>query len=289
MKNLNNLINNITPLYHKYKQEKKTLSGTDALYVMWDIGELLRQFIKTHNIKPHTLYREIYGKSEGLKNITQRSYIPREFQGRCFRIRRIFNSKETIAKELPHLKKFTCFREAMPFFDNPKYKLDGTARTNLLKLLNSNMDTRDLLKEIESLQEEHIGIKNPRNQKLHQMESERKLFIEFYNYIYELIQLGTYDKIGAKIAHINTGFISMLAKNTSALSADGLKFFEFEIPKSAMPIWRDYANVIKMFISQKTPQGKRRFRRLISPARMSRLADMLYALLSEEKYNRFKC
>ncbi len=90
--NIGVLIEQITPLYNNYKRNKKDISAVKALEIMWDIGEILSSYIKKENIAPHTLFWSVYGKSEGIKNIPQKSYITREFQNRCYRIRKIFNS-----------------------------------------------------------------------------------------------------------------------------------------------------------------------------------------------------
>lgn len=126
--NINQLINDITPLYNKYKSTSKILSGNESLKIMWDIGDFLNQFINRHNIAPHKLYREVYGKSEGKENISRNTWITREFQGRCYRIYNIFSSERDIDQIFPTLKSFTLFREAMPFFDNEKYILKGKKR-----------------------------------------------------------------------------------------------------------------------------------------------------------------
>ena len=134
------IIGEITPLYNQYANNKNDLSGADSLKIMWDIGEIINDYIEKLNIPPHRLYREIYGKSEGNENIAQISYITREFQGRCVRIRKIFNTHQEIDKLFPSLVSFTCFREAMPFFDNQKYLFKGKDRDELLKLLNSKQN-----------------------------------------------------------------------------------------------------------------------------------------------------
>ncbi|MBU0722743.1 hypothetical protein KKH46_00795, partial [Patescibacteria group bacterium] len=171
----NSLIQKITPLYNQYKQQSRTVSGTDALKIMWDIGDILKNFIEENDIAPHALFWRVYGKSEGTKNIVQKSWITREFQNRCHRIRNIFSSKTQIKKELPNLKSFTSFREAMPFFDNKKYKLQGKEKEKLLKLLNSRNDHKFVMKEINKLQKERIGIKNPRTQRLKDLEKEKEI------------------------------------------------------------------------------------------------------------------
>ena len=124
------LLESIIPLYNLYKDRKNEISPLEALGVMWDIGEHIRSYLESHKVRPHALYREIYGKAEGSAHIVQKSYITREFQSRCFRIRNIFDSKDQIRKDFPHLNNFTAFREAMPFFDNPKYMLRGAEREN---------------------------------------------------------------------------------------------------------------------------------------------------------------
>ena len=53
---------------------------------MWEIGEVLEYYINMNRLTPQSLFREIYGKSEGTKNITQKSYISRDFQSRCLRV-----------------------------------------------------------------------------------------------------------------------------------------------------------------------------------------------------------
>jgi hypothetical protein len=47
---------------------------------MWDIGDILKNFINQNDIAPHKLYRIVYGKSDGSENISQKSWVTREFQ-----------------------------------------------------------------------------------------------------------------------------------------------------------------------------------------------------------------
>lgn len=284
----NELIKKITPPYNCYKENKDRLSGVESLEIMWNIGDELKNFIDINKIPPHTLYREIYGKSEGRKNIAQRSYITREFQGRCYRIRNIFKKKDQIKRDLSGLKNFTSFREAMPFFDNPKYILKGSDRENILNLLNSNVPANIILERIKLLQKEKIGIKNPRTQKLSELEKEKNTFISFYNFIYNLLKEGSYSNTIHNLGNINIDFIKILSKNTSVLSQEGLKNFDFKIPNDIQINWKEYGELVKMLTEQRDAKIRRRFRRIISPERIVRLSDMLYALTSETDYNKFK-
>lgn len=285
MEKLKSLISDITPIYNKYKQNKAFLTGTEALEIMWEIGDLIKGYVDKHEIAPHKLYRLVYGKSEGSTNIVQKSYIPREFQGRCYRIRKIFDSKDEINKQLPNLKKFTSFREAMPFFDNKKYMLKGKERQQLITLLNSNLQQKEI---IARLPKNRIDVRNPRTQRLHELEGERDRFIEMYNFVYSIHKLKKYDLIRESIEQIDVEFIRNLAKNTAALSRDGLKFFEIPFNDKVPSPWKEYAKMVNYFIEQKDPKKLRRFRRIIPPERIVRLADMIYALLSKENFESFK-
>jgi len=282
------LIESITPLYNLYKSNKDKLLPVESLEIMWDIGALLEKFIKTHKIKPHSLYRKIYGKSEGNENISQKSYITREFQGRCFRIRKIFTDKGQIRKEFPHLKNFTAFREAMPFLDNPKYALKGEERENLIKMLNSNLKPSTLLKKIRELQTQKINKKNPRTQRLSDLEGVKQNFIALYNYVYKLINFKNYGSALSAINNIPSETIRELAKATASLCQDGLKPVEFTVPPNLDQMWLNYYNDITRLISQDDPKERRRFRRVIAPTRIIKLADMLYALVDKNAYENFK-
>ena len=121
--NYTKVIDAIAPLYNNFKTLKHQLKGHSVIEIMWDIGDILAYYIDQNNIPPNTLFRMIYGKSESKNNIEQKSYISREFQSRCFRIRRMFKERSEIKEMFPNLKNVTPFREAMPFFDNPDFIL----------------------------------------------------------------------------------------------------------------------------------------------------------------------
>jgi hypothetical protein len=282
------LINNIIPYYNKYRQRKQVLTGVESLNILWEIGDILKIYIDETKVAPHKLYREIYGKSEGKTNVIQKSYITREFLSRCYRIRKIFANKKEIKKSLPTLKNFNNFREAMPFFDNPKYSLKNKERTDLLKALNSNNDNRKIKLYISKLQKEKIGIKNPRDQKFKEMTGDKKVFVEFYNYIYNLFKSDDYKKAQNEINIMDIDFIKILSKNTGALALDGLLMNDFEVPKKINKKWIDFIFLVKRLIEKKDPKERRRFRRLIPSHRMTQLGEMLYLLTSEDLYKKFK-
>lgn len=277
--NLDTLIKEITPLYNSYKENTKTIKGTDAVKTMWEIGDCIKRYLEKNNTAPHTLYRQIYGKSEGTTNTEQRSYLTREFLGRSYRIRNMFSSIKEIEGKFPNLQRFLTFREAMPFFDNPKYKFSGKEMDALVNILNSN-NSQKAFQQVRQLQKIHIGIKNPRNQRLEELEKDKNVFIDFYNYIYELSkkteseQRELLSSLG-----ISRELLNLVSQETIALTEDGLQFSDLSLePLSKIPEWRDYVQLVEKYKSQSNPKLVRRFRRLIPPIRMINLGEMLHKL-----------
>ena len=281
MDNVGELIQAITPLYNDYRRQRSSLTGLEVVRIMWKAGGILNRFIEENeSLKPGTLFMMVYGKAKGAKNITQRSYITREFQERSYRVRNMFESEKEIEENLSNLKHFTLFHRAMPFFDNKKYKLRGKEKKELLELLNSNREYKFVLKEINKLQKERIGITSTRAQRLEELEGEKRVFIEFYNSIFRLSEK-TPKEIASRLKQdfVDPDYITALARNTNALSQDGLRFTEFTIKDEiADPLWKEYAEVIRKFSSQNSAVVTRRFRRIIPPERIVTLADMLYSL-----------
>jgi len=284
---LQKLIEDISPLYNSYKQTSRNIGGVKALQIMWEIGDLLRKTIEVSNIAPHNLYRKIYGKAEGQEDITQKSYITREFLGRSYRIRKIFKNKEDIQKDLPNLKTFIPFREAMPFFDNEKYILRGGEKEKLLSLLNSDSSPTLILNKIKLLQSEKIGRKNPRDQKLGELQPQKEIFINFYNYLFNLIKNNSYEFIEKFFADVDISILIKISSNTSALAQEGVKYIE--IPEFNLSTqWVNYINMLNSLSTQVDAKERRRFRRLISPERIVRLAEMIQAVTSEASFKNFK-
>ena len=276
---IDSLIERMTPLYNSYKKNGRKMKAREAIKLMWAIGNMINEFVTVNKIAPHKLYRLIYGMSEGKTNTIRNSWITREFQGRCLRIYKIFREKNEIDQFLPNLSRFTLFREAMPFFDNTKYKLSGQDRDRLLKILNSNATDKNILTEIRKMQKAIIGIRNDRNQRLADLSEEKVNFIKFYNYIFDLLKKSKKDQ---KVALIKNGItldhINALVINTSALTNDGLATVSLPKAEPIEIIWKDYLKLVDFFGNQKDPKKIRRFRRIVPPARIFRLAEMLYEL-----------
>ncbi len=282
------LIRDITPLYNSYQKGRGILSPTEHLSLMWEIGAALQRYIEFNKVSPHTLFREIYGKSEGTNNVKQRSYIAREFLGRSYRVKRIFATKEEINRQLPGLSASNHFREAMPFFDNPKYVLPENEKQELLQVMNGTLPNKEKERYIQRLQSKRIGIKNPRTQQLDRLDENKLVFVKFYNEIFKGLKRGDFEIAKKELALPAPKFIKILSLNCGAISADGLLMEKFALPKNLDPRWEEFASAISSLIADENPKDRRRFRRLIPAERMVRLSEMLYAFTSAEKYKHFK-
>lgn len=278
---INKLIDEIVPLYNYYKKNSNTISWTESLLIIWDIWEILKEYIEQNNLAPHNLYRLIYWKSEWSNNVSQKSYITRDFLSRSYRIRKIFQNKLEIQESFPNLKKFRLFYQAMPFIDNAKYNFENKEREQLFKLLNSNQSYKEIINEIYRLQKERIWIRNPRTQKLNELENEKIVFINFYNYLYKLQNKESKEIIfEINNLKINKDILKIIANNSIALSQDWLKTYSIPNFKISSDIWTDYIRILNDFITQTNATKIRRFRRLIPADRMLKLSDMLYKILS---------
>jgi len=274
------IISEIAPLYNSYQKETDPVK---SIVLMWEIGKILDGYIMQLNIRPHALYRELYGKSETGRNTEQRSYISREFQGRCFRVYHMFKDTEEIRLKLKKLKNITIFREAMPFFDNDKYKVD---RQQLYSILTADKSAAAILQDVKNLQNTVINKQNPRTQRLAEMKDSVEIFKSFYMYILSFIRMQEYNTSSQKFID-ETGLTVVqtreLAKNTEQLVLTSV----VHKPIIVQSISHNVDAYVKMIDEILTPgniKKLRRFKRLVNSRYILLLTDMLYALTDNDSY-----
>jgi len=272
---IKSLVFQITPFYNKYKGNK-LMVGSDAVCLMWQIGALLSVYLKEKKMAPNKLYREIYGGSEGSDNIEKKGYISREFLSRCYRIQNMFIDENEIKNIFPNLRSFNLFREAMPFFDNPTY-------TSKRKEIEVFLNTEEVdLDQIRALLKKVKDKSNPRTQKLHEVEAEKNIFIDFYNKIFNLSKLDKDELLNSlEQEKVDQDLILNIGNATRALTTDGLKFPSLEYKERQIDInslWFLYIEMVIGFSNESNATKIRRFRKLIQPKRIAKLADYLYLI-----------
>jgi ribosomal protein L19E len=284
---LKELIKNIIPYYNKYKENQQNLTGAQALEIIWEVGDLIKEYLKDKDIAPRTLYHQIYGKSEGNTDIVQKSYITRDFLDRAYRVRRIFKNKKEINQTFPALKRYRLFYKSMPFFDEGRFKMSGQDREKLILLLNSNKTYQQIIGEVTKLREKRIALSIPRDSKLKELEQEKKIFINFYNFLYQQFKEKKYTNTKKLLGNVNFEFIDVLSRNTGALVSDDLKLTEFSIPEGLGKELKEFGDLILKLVLPKDAKVRRRFRRLIPSEKMMRLSEMIYAIRNEDAFNKF--
>ena len=271
------IIEDIIPYYNEYKNNVNIFKPFKLIEIMWDIGEILNKEINSTGKKPHTLFREIYGKGEGKSNIVQNSYITREFLGRCLRVYKLYENKDHIKSELFNINRVTLFREAMPFLDNVKYK-DKVDRNQLICTLNSHEPYKQKMEYLRLLKKKYINKKNPRTQQLDKMVEHANVFIEFYNYLYQ----NNSAKQKMDISQSSCDLF-VIFRNTQSLSNEEYKKYEQEFIDEPKNIWDDYSNILYDLITDANAKNRRRFRKLIPISKIINLSTMIYKLISKQK------
>lgn len=281
MKETDRIIQMISSLSVAYKRYIAGSEATRALHIMWETGEILKKYIDEHAIYPYRLFMEIYGKSEQNPGIIQHSYISYAFQSRCYRVRKFFPSKESISATFPDLKDINLFIAILPFLDNPKYRLKEQEYHALIKMINGRAILTKKKQYIRSLKNKGISRKSHHNGLSEELRDDKAIFDEFYNSILTRIEFKDFQKATEDIDPV---FYGLLSKNTSALSSDGLKTYDFDLPVGLDDTTRDYYKLLKKYIGKPSGAELHRFRRLITQRKMVDLAEMLFALTNAEAY-----
>lgn len=278
------LIEKITPLNNEYRDLiGKLASGVRIIGVMWDVGGYLEEYITSSGIKPHNLYWQIYGKAEGLK----RSYITRDFLSYCLRIKRYFIYKKDISDKYSNLQAYSLFREAFPLLENSKYQLPVDEEAELVQLLNSRLDLREIRNKIRLIKKERIGITNTRKQKLNDMGLVSESFVKYYNDVYSLIKADNVDDI-RKIRQVaSKKYLNDLSQLISALTQEGLFVPDIEPSVELPDSWRDFISKLNNLFSSSV-ETRNRFRRLVAPRKIMRLSDMVVSLTDDNCLSEYK-
>lgn len=279
-----NIINSITPLNNKYRDLSKAQNtGNQILRIMWQVGDLLEHFIAKHEIKPHFLYWQIYGKAEGLRN----SYITRDFMSYCLRIRRYFNNVELISKDYPNLKKYSLFREAFPLLENSKYKLVSDDIDKIKHLLNSDLPTTEIKKYLVNYKKIHIGKTNTRTQKLSELKEASTIFLTAYQQVSHLAINGNENEISYFKQLFPDSFIKILSQAVSALTQENLYVPELKKYPVNSKEWQAFI-INLQYLLNATVEVRNRFRRIVKAKVIFEFAEILNALASEQELKDFR-
>jgi len=274
--NHNKLNQKIYPIYGKYKNTLNIIKPFESLKLWSSIGRYIDQYLlDSPTLSKSKLFRDMYGKAEGADNIEKRGYISREFLQRAHRVYLMeLNNQLDIEKDLSSINALAPFREAMPFFDNPKYIFKGKERQNLLNILNSEDLSSDIVKKVKSLQKKYINISNPRTQRLNDLKNEVQIFINSYNNIFNNYKSKIYDTYKGE----DLDNIVLLSKYLQCLTTE-----DFDTPDDNIKNFQDkdmesIKDIVNFLYKNKDAKVRRRFRRLIPIARIRQLSTYIYSI-----------
>lgn len=277
--NHNKLNQKIYPLYGDYKKSLNSIKSYKSLMLWSKIGKYINDYLDENpELTKSKLFRDMYGKGEGIENIEKRGYISREFLQRAHRVYLMeLNNQLNIQKELSSINTLAPFREAMPFFDNKKYIFKGEKRVKLLKLLNSGLSPSIIIKRVKELQKENINISNPRTQRLNDLKPEVEIFINSYNSIFKNYKSKNYNSYIKE----DKNNIILLSKYLQCLTAEDFVIPEEKIIKFFDKDFNDLKRIIDFLYKKKDAKIRRRFRRLIPIARIRQLSTYIFSIAKD--------
>ena len=173
------LIEEITPLNNTYRQ---AVREGQPFYIstgyLWDIGDILER--------------------SGVEKITpvasaihERSYITRELMTYSFRIRRYFADRGTIKRRFGKVKSYAAFRVAFPLLENKRYRLSRAKERELVRLLNSGKEYREIKREIASFKQARVPDRKKRDMHTHELDPFAQAFDERYAELRFLMEQGS--------------------------------------------------------------------------------------------------
>lgn len=279
---IKNLITEITPYNNKYRLGiKDNLKGTYILEIMWDVGNIMKKYKIDH---VHNIAWKIYGKSKNIR----RSYITRDFLSYCYRVRRLFKKKSDIRKQFPNLSKYSLFREAFPLLDNPEYNITGKEKKEIITILNSNIPFKKAKELIIKKKRSKKIIKNPRTQRLKELEEQVSNFISLYKELKNLYLEQDINDILTYRKQFKDIDLKNISKFCIALSQEGFYFPNIEYQNGELPdLWKNFISSISFF-SNKSVETRNRFRRIVGASKIINMAEMMNSLIDIELIKNMK-
>lgn len=173
------LIDEIAPLNNLYRQAVKERRPCHvSLGYLWDIGDILLG-AGVDQITPLA------------SAIHARSYITAQIVMYSFRIRRYFPQRGTIKRRFSKLTSYAAFRDAFPLLENERYRLTRAKERELVRLLNSEKESREIRQEIAAMKKARVPERKKRDMRLHELDSFAEMFDERYSELQGVMNKGS--------------------------------------------------------------------------------------------------
>lgn len=257
------LVRELAPLNNAFRQAvKEGLPGNAVLKILWDAGDV----ICSKNIDHvHKIAWQMYGRSDSKRH----SYLTRDYITYCWRVRRYFEQRDDIDRIFPKLETHMVFKEALPLLTNPKYILSPPEREEMYALLNNDgLMVTQIIDCLAEMKKRKLPIRNPRTQRLHELDSIRRLF----------------DAAFSNTHSTNLGLTKAQANYLSglwlALVGEGRSYPQNKPAGIAVlgAPWKEAIEVAINLLTKKNVEDRNRFRRVVKPEELLRASATLSKL-----------
>lgn len=272
------IIDSLAPLNNELRKEHDVLLKIEK---MWELGKVIDLYLKKYKLKLHELLYQMYDPHSTAKI----SNITRDLGSYSHRIYSKFSNKEEIRKQLPHLKSYAMFREAVPLLFNKKYH--AVRREKILAILNSNFSNSEIRSTLLRMKQNINPIKNPRTQKayLYQKESDLLNILtikikEIYISNKNVLDKKKVDKVLGTRNYREKLIMMLLALSNDAFIKRVENLSENNVPNSLIGLLK---------IARSESINRSRFRKwVLSTNKLLSLAEGIQALDNKDSYDFYR-
>ncbi|MFZ5923953.1 MAG: hypothetical protein ACOYW4_01775 [Bacillota bacterium] len=261
------LIEAIGPLNNRFRET----DGIERIEVLWDIGEVLQR------AGDGPLDRLLWA-------IQQRSFITRDLLRYASIVRRNWEGKEQLRRELGGVKSYALFRAALPFLKGDRNGIDDATHREILCLI-AGTDTHRAHKHLRALKEKHIGRKHHKGISREKVANEVASFLSSVATLESDLRRAPLE-IGKQIRGEFKESLGLMAKVLYALATGG--FIPGDASDSLGRTVRHplVAPVVAAAIASR--DEKSAFVKAVTPNLLMELADLFLALRTEESFNQWQ-
>ncbi len=279
------IVAKIALLNNQYRDRATPIRA--KLEAMWEIGDVLVQLRVT---KPHAIGWAVQKETRGL--------IKRPTVFRSYKVRIIWDAKDSLMNDLGALKSLSNLTEILPLID-PAQEVRSKLSAQQLEAVYKHAcyDAPKKFKEfINELKKEyaHDRLGSPLNRERHLKELEDaraklRLLIEYLNKLISGSDLNIRDKFREDTAEIEVRSFSNMC--ISLTTKDNLRLYKNIGPgqsSSKNDIIRFLYDYFHSILNKKSDDERARLRRLVSADVLAQISDMVSSLLTEDGVKDFK-
>lgn len=260
--NYGKLIQNLGPVNNRFRDSE----GYQKILALWEIGDILLSEIR------------MFPTDKVLWEINQRSFITRDVLRYGLIVRKEWKEKKEIEILFQNVKRFSLFREALPFLKGDRKGIDEKTFNKILKMIEKNQ-VSEVKIYIQNLKRKHIGRKNKKGVSKIKVTPNTKVVILFMDELLTKVNENTTFADEIRKHNRNNLFI-LISQAFYGLATDrGVPFINSLNDKK----WNEFIMVLNE-VAGGSREEKSAFRKLIGPLRLMEWADFFNAMCSQDDF-----